>query len=196
MIPKLPALALGLVLVAATACADPSTDARECIRVDGLAVTVALEIDGAEEERIRRYLESAGSDADRSELIEGAFWQSSYQDGCRSLAMVELLSGLREMIAEGRELNVVLLDREGFPSAQARDARMAERIVEVAHAAPEDVVLSLTGDIHSRVAPGPVRRHARGFGSRGRLIEHVVPASSDGHRHSDQRRCPGRWEMG
>lgn len=117
-------------------------------------MTVALEIDGAEEERVRRYLESAGSDADRSELIEGAFWQSSYQDGRRSLAMVELLSGVREMIAEGKELDVVLLDREGLPSAQARDAFMAERLVEVAKAVPGDVVLSLTGNIHSRVAPG------------------------------------------
>lgn len=101
MIPKLPALALGLVLVAATACADPSTDARECIRVEGAEPLLA----------------------------PGA------------------------VVLVGRELNVVLLDREGFPSAQARDALMAERIVEVAHAAAEDVVLSLTGDIHSRVLP-------------------------------------------
>lgn len=188
---KLLTLALGLVLVATTTCADASTDGRACPRIegaeriltpgavvmvgelhgtstipasflelvcqalsDGMSVTVALEIDGSEEERIRRYLESAGSDADRSELIQGPFWQSSYQDGRRSLAMVALLSALREMVAEGTELDVVLLDREGFPSAQARDAFMAERIVEVAEAAPEDVVLSLTGDIHSRVHPG------------------------------------------
>ncbi|HTQ81108.1 MAG TPA: hypothetical protein VMM92_14000, partial [Thermoanaerobaculia bacterium] len=63
----------------------------------GRSVTVALEIPLQEEARFEAYLGSAGSAADRTALLAGAFWQDPYQDGRRSQAMLALLESLRRL---------------------------------------------------------------------------------------------------
>lgn len=63
-----------------------------CLALDrGLDVSVVLEIDFEEQDRLDRYL-SAGDDVEPAALLAGPFWQSDYQDGRRSQAMFQLMT--------------------------------------------------------------------------------------------------------
>ncbi len=125
-----------------------------CVAMDrGLDVSVVLEIDLEEQDRLDRYL-SAGDDVEPAALLAGPFWQSGYQDGRRSRAMFRLIDRLRQYRAESGYLPVAAMDRREHPSTQAREEFMARRVEEAAQARPEAVVLVLTGNIHSRMVPG------------------------------------------
>lgn len=122
----------------------------------GRSVTVALEVPIQEDSRFQSYLVSPGSAADRAALLAGGFWQSSYQDGRRSVAMLELLEALRRIRGGGASLRVTLLDTMQEPplTGGARDRAMANRLTEAMAAAPKDLVLVLTGNIHTRIGRG------------------------------------------
>lgn len=120
----------------------------------GLAVTVALEIPREEGARIEAFLASRGGPEDRAALVAGPFWQDEYQDGRRSVAMAELLERLRVM-KRGRTLTVALIDRVEQPTAPAeRDRWMAEALAQAFAENPRGFVISLTGNIHSRIERG------------------------------------------
>jgi hypothetical protein len=128
-----------------------------CLAVQsGRSATVALEIPNEEDFRLQRYLVSPGSAADRGSLLAGAFWQSDYQDGRSSAAMVALLEALRSLRSSGAPLRVVLIDAIQEPplSGPARDRAMATRLEEAMAAAPKDLFLVLTGNIHTRIGRG------------------------------------------
>jgi len=121
----------------------------------GRSVTVALEIPLQEKARFEAFLGSAGSAADRTALLAGAFWQDPYQDGRQSAAMLALLESLRQLRHSGNAgaaLPVVLLD--STPQAPARDRFMAERLSAAVAQRPQDLFLALTGNYHNRLAPG------------------------------------------
>ena len=116
----------------------------------GLTVTVALELPQRDQLQVDTYLAKNGVAADRNSLYS-AFWRKSYQDGRTSIAMADLLEGLRRLGTLG-SLEVVLIDR---PTArQGRDAVMATKLAEVVAAAPEGIVIALTGNMHNRTVPG------------------------------------------
>jgi hypothetical protein len=121
----------------------------------GRRVTLALEIPREEEERVEVFLASAGTEADRAALLAGPFWSGDYQDGRSSAAMLALLDGLRRLRREGRPVRVELLDHiDPAADSEARDHWLAEALAEAFEETADGVVISLTGNIHSRIAPG------------------------------------------
>ena len=120
----------------------------------GLPVTVALEIPTEEEGRVAAFLASGGNIEDRDSLLAGAFWQDPFQDGRRSQAMAALLDDLRRWGKEGRKVRVRLLDRLPKAAAPERDRAMAAELEAAVKAAPDDLFLVLTGNLHTRTARG------------------------------------------
>jgi hypothetical protein len=131
--------------------------AAVCLAVQsGRKVTVGLEVPEQEESRFQRYLLSPGSAADRAALLAGAFWRSDYQDGRSSGAMLGMLESLRSLRSGGAALRVTLIDSLQEPpvTGPARDRAMATRLKEAMAAAPKDLFLVLTGNIHTRIGRG------------------------------------------
>lgn len=121
----------------------------------GRAVTVALEIPVQEEPLITAYLGSQGGEKDRAALLAGPFWADRYQDGRRSLAMLGLIEDLRKMRRQGSPVRLVLLDSTVPPAdGRSRDRFMADNLKAAADASPQDVLITLTGNLHSRVTLG------------------------------------------
>jgi hypothetical protein len=120
----------------------------------GYSVTVGLELLESEKRGVEAYLASAGGEADRRSLVFGAAWSADYQDGRTSQAIVELLDRLRSFRTAGHKIEVELFDRGGWRSGQERDRLMAEALAEVLETAASDIVVILTGNIHSRVVRG------------------------------------------
>jgi hypothetical protein len=121
----------------------------------GRSVTVALEIPREEEGRMTAYLSSAGTVRDRARLLAaGSFWADPYQDGRRSEAMFILVESLRELGHKGT-LHVVLLDaKDAAADNRGRDAVMADSLTAALERWPGDVLIALTGNLHSRVTAG------------------------------------------
>ncbi|MGH9136871.1 MAG: hypothetical protein ACRD0G_07455 [Acidimicrobiales bacterium] len=124
-----------------------------CHAVDaGLDVSVALEIPTPEDDRIQTFLDSDGTADDRSELLDGSFWQAGEQDGRSSEAMAALLDRLRALRAAGLPVEVVLLD--DTTGRGSGDQALAERLVAAADANEAGLVVSLTGNVHNPVVRG------------------------------------------
>lgn len=103
-------------LVGALACAAAA---------DTTPVTVALEMDAAEQTRVDAYLASAGTASDRGALLAGRFWSRRMQDGRSSVAMAALIERLRRLRRDGHAIEVVAVDSAGVAD---RDAAMAANI--------------------------------------------------------------------
>jgi hypothetical protein len=130
-------------------------DAACLAKKAGRSVTVGLEVPVDEETRVKGYLSSTGSEADRAALLNGPFWQDEYQDGRRSEAMSSLIEALRKLSRGSAPVHVILLDSPGVvKDAQARDRAMAERLESAAQQRPRDLFIVLTGNIHNRLAKG------------------------------------------
>lgn len=122
----------------------------------GLPVHLGLEIPHTEQAAIDQYLAGAGTDAAREALLAGAHWQGDMQDGRSSVAMLGLIEQMRRLRARGMEVAVFAFDVEaaGEIPWNERDAKMAERILARATVHPRALVLTLTGNLHNRKAPG------------------------------------------
>ncbi len=130
-------------------------DRAACLALaDGRSVTVGLEIPIEEDSRIRAFLASSGSAADRDALLRGAFWQAPFQDGRRSRAMLALLEDLRRTFRAGSPVHLLLLDSIAFRGGRERDRAMAGRLQDATAGAPHDLFLVLTGNIHTRLRQG------------------------------------------
>jgi len=120
----------------------------------GVPVTVALEIDRAENAAFQEFLRSDGSEAARARLLASPFWHRKFQDGRSSEAMLGLVDDLRRLSAGAAPgaFHLLLLDRPQ-PGDQ-RDQAMAERLAEAIDARPGDLFVALTGNIHNRLQKG------------------------------------------
>ena len=116
----------------------------------GMGVTVGLAISHKEQERIDRYLASAGAPPDQDALLSGDFWRKLEQDGRGSRAVMDLIDRLRALRAAGRKVSVVAIDTD-TNHGSARDARMARFVLNARSARPNDVFLVLTGNAHTRL---------------------------------------------
>lgn len=123
------------------------------VRTHGEAV-VGLEIPRAEQARIDAYLESEGSLADRRRLLAGEFWTDPYQDGRRSRAMAELLETLRELSANGFDLEIMAFDPLPDIDPAEREEGMARRLSSARSEHPDRPFLVLVGNLHPRTARG------------------------------------------
>jgi len=113
---------------------------------------VGLEIPRDEQTRLQRFLDSAGTAEDRSQLLEGAFWQREYQDGRSSVAMLELIEALRSLALK-TPIQVLAFDikAEQQNDGAARDRLMAKRIRKALEAQPQARALILAGNFHTRI---------------------------------------------
>ena len=113
---------------------------------------VGLEIWRGEQQAIDRFMDSAGTYEDRTQLLAGDFWTREYQDGRSSAAMLELLDRLRALALKS-DLRVVAFDEDPVADLDgaARDKAMAERLARALDEQPEAVALVLAGNFHTRV---------------------------------------------
>ncbi len=119
----------------------------------GNRVEVGLELPFAEQALVDRYLESEGTPEDQERLMDGRVWDRPYQDGRTSRAMLELIETVRGLKQRGLPLEVFFFDEpsQGF---DARDARMAQHVLDRVAAHPESVFVVLTGNVHARQTEG------------------------------------------
>lgn len=118
-------------------------------------LVIGLEIPRDEQTRIDTFIESAGTDEDRAELLQGAFWTRDYQDGRSSTAMIELLERLRQLRLKS-SIQVLALDQVagGMMDGDSRDRVMAERLTDMLKAKPRVRALVLAGNFHTRMQKG------------------------------------------
>jgi hypothetical protein len=116
-----------------------------------LPVLVALEIPRSEQDRIDRFLASAGDEAARADLLSGVFWTRTYQDGRSSRAMASLLAALHQSRRSGVDVRVSALDIDG---AGDRDAAMAGRLADEIRGEPRRFAIALAGNWHTRLIAG------------------------------------------
>ncbi len=117
----------------------------------GHSVTVGLELPRTETPLFEEYLASPGGDQAEKRLLEGSFWQRSYQDGRTSHAMLALIRDLRQHKAADRPVRLILIDDPGAPK---RDRVMSTLVQAAVSASPNDVFLVLTGNVHNRINQG------------------------------------------
>jgi len=123
----------------------------------GLPVVVGLELWPGEQERVDAFLESTGTEEDRDALLEGPMWQSSYQDGRNSRAMLDLIDGLRTLRAEELPVRLALFDASGKAGGQQRERDMARNLAAAVAASPRAMTIVLSGNRHTRVTRGDPR---------------------------------------
>lgn len=122
----------------------------------GRPVTVGFEIAASEEERFAAYLDSDGGEAARATALAGPPWQAEgrAQYGATSEAMFGLLESLRRFRAAGHPVGFALFNRSGAGGGQNRDRLMADTLGGHVKRSAGGLLIALTGNIHSRLAPG------------------------------------------
>lgn len=111
-------------------------------------VVLALEIHEEHGPAIQAFLASDGSAEARRRLLAGEWWQAPYQDGRRSVAMLELLEGVRALRAGGRRIEVVAIDHSGGDS-EAREEAMARNVIAARRAHPDAALVVHAGNLHT-----------------------------------------------
>lgn len=145
----------------------------------GLAVRVGLELPLTERDAVARYLASEGSESDVAALLQGEFWQRSEQDGRSSAAMLALLERVRVLKAAGAPLDAFAFDRIPQGSWNERDAAMAAEILARSEAEPDALVITLSGNLHTRATTGlpwdpealPMAQHVRATRADARTLD-------------------------
>ena len=127
------------------------TSAVVCSALErGLEVVVGLEIPYQEQSVFDAFLASDGGVLAERSLLASEFWTRSYQDGRSSEAMLGMVRDLRDRLARGASLRLVLFDEQ----VQGRDAAMATRLAAAAERVPNAFVVALSGNLHARIARG------------------------------------------
>lgn len=118
-------------------------------------VVLGLEIPSSESPVIAAYLGSDGGAAARSALIAGAWWRMPYQDGRRSVAMVELIERTRQLRAAGAAIDVVAIDGAPDEDQEAREEGMAGAVIAARRAHPGAAMIVYAGNLHTSRASRP-----------------------------------------
>ncbi|HVG57067.1 MAG TPA: hypothetical protein VNA24_00830 [Hyalangium sp.] len=119
----------------------------------GFTVALGLSIPRTEQERINRYLASPGAPSDQDELLRGLFWRRPFQDGRSSRAIMDLIDRVRSVRNYGLFISVVAYDTEEAIGSE-RDARLASLWQSRRTARPEELVIILAGNTHTRTVEG------------------------------------------
>jgi hypothetical protein len=121
--------------------------------LQGIPVSVGLEIPVMNQERLETFLDSAGKERDWARLMESPFWRSPYPDGRNSEAVVFLIETLRKLRGRGLEVDLFAFDHP-LLKGEAREEAMARTVLEVAGKASRRAVLVVSGNLHSRQVKG------------------------------------------
>jgi hypothetical protein len=114
----------------------------------GASVAVGLEMPVDLNEPLATYLQSTGDHAARIALLRTDFWTQG-QDGRASVAMADMIDGLRRLRQAGYPLAVFAMQGAGTDWHVRNDEKMATRIREEFNARPTSLILTLTGNVHS-----------------------------------------------
>lgn len=114
----------------------------------GASVAVGLEMPVDLNEPLATYLQSNGDPAARTALLRTDFWAQG-QDGRASVAMADMIDGLRRLRQAGYPLAVFAMQGAGSEWHVRNDEKMATRIREEFNAGPTSLILTLTGNVHS-----------------------------------------------
>jgi hypothetical protein len=120
---------------------------------NGTPVTVGLELPVEHQQRVATFIRSAGTEEDWLKLMEASFWRNPYQDGRSSEAMANLLEQLRQLRAQGLDVDAFVFDHPGLKGQQHEDA-MAATVLSRVREAPGRFFLVLSGNIHPRTIIG------------------------------------------
>jgi hypothetical protein len=120
----------------------------------GRHVTVALERPNTEQAAINAVVGSGNQATAVRALLDQPDWRSIY-DGRTSQAMLELLLQLRKLKTQYAVLRVVaIVDPDAFASSPtANDEAMGNAVRALESTQPQDLVLVLTGNVHSLKDP-------------------------------------------
>lgn len=124
-----------------------------CAALDsGLEITVALELQAAEDRFVQEYMASEGTPADRRLLLSAPYWRGA-RDGRTSIAMIDLIERLRRMRALGLPIKVISfqpIGRRGVPQNyyEIEMAALWARGLPEADA-DHGKLLILTGTVHA-----------------------------------------------
>ena len=120
--------------------------------VEERPLIVGLELPNTLQPELKKFLASAGADADRKLLMADPFWQRDYQDGRSSVAMFELIESLRALAIK-RDVRVLAFDvpEAAKLSGAERDQRMAGTIIAALKESAEARALILAGNFHTRI---------------------------------------------
>ncbi len=121
--------------------------------LQGIPVSVGLEIPVRNQERLQTFLASAGKEQDWARLLESPFWRSPYPDGRNSEAVVFLIETLRKLRGRGLEVDLFAFDHP-LLKGEAREEAMAQTVLGVAGKASRRAVLVVSGNLHSRQVKG------------------------------------------
>jgi len=96
------------------------------------------------------FLDGDGSAAAREKLVHDTWWQDRYQDGRRSVAMLDLLESIRALRASGAKIDVLRfdIDQGAKTSPGERDERMASTLLVARKAQPDAVFVVFAGNLH------------------------------------------------
>ncbi|NTX06121.1 hypothetical protein [Myxococcus sp. CA040A] len=121
--------------------------------VAGIPVTVGLELPLENQGRVDAFLESQGGEEDWLKLMEAPFWRSPYPDGRGSAAMANMLEHLRQLRAQGLDVDVFVFDHPKANGQQREDA-MAGTVAFQVESSPQRFHMVLSGNIHARTKQG------------------------------------------
>lgn len=118
---------------------------------DTQPVVLGLEIRADEAPGLPAFLASDGGPAARAALVRDPFWQSEYQDGRRSLAMLELIDSARRLRAAGKRVELDLFDAAlpGEPEQESREEAMAQHLIATRAAHREAILVVYVGNLHA-----------------------------------------------
>jgi len=113
-------------------------------------VVVALEMPRDGTPSLDAFLDGDGSAAAREKLVHDTWWQDRYQDGRRSVAMLDLLESIRALRASGAKIDVLRfdIDQGAKTSPGERDERMASTLLAARKAQPDAVFVVFAGNLH------------------------------------------------
>lgn len=122
-------------------------------------VVLALEIPGEVTAGLEAFLASDGGRAAREAFTRDPWWSNPYQDGRRSVAMLDLIDTARRLRAAGAKITVDCFDRPATDptDAQSRDGAMAKQVIALRTAQPDAALVVYAGNIHTRKAAMPRR---------------------------------------
>jgi hypothetical protein len=125
------------------------------ISATGRPLVLGLEIPSGEQRLIDQYMRSPGGQDDRDQLLTGAFWHQSNQDGRSSQAMLALLERLHALGKNGGRIAVLAIDTDNADlGANGRDAVMAVNIRSALRRPESPSVIALVGNLHAQKTRG------------------------------------------
>ncbi len=120
---------------------------------NGMPVTVGLELPVENQERVATFIRSAGTDDDWLKLMEAPFWRTPFPDGRSSEAMANLLEQLRQLRAQGMDVDAFVFDSPKLTGQPHEDA-MAAAVLSRVRQEPERFFLVVSGNVHPRTTQG------------------------------------------